>query len=335
MVHSIEVFLQPPSPKQSREFKLPPINTLYSLSLDGDVVQQQHLPTVCLTDQHNQHNTVFDANDSHKLNTLEPTPCLSIITSPVSNSSSPHFGMASPSLSSVSALSPLISPIVESSLLLAPPDMMSFRRCRSVSNESSPSSSPSYNYRSLSEPPAFELLPPSTLQEEKGKGKQSDGESVINFNDHPLFGPKRKRGRPPNTSRPESTADNHWTFIKPTVWDVKNKSFEQRNKRHVGKVNIPTISSSTSSSVENVLNTFTSTNMDMALSIPKKKRGRKPKKQLAGNSCFVWKDLTAPRGANKKRIIRLEKLTDRSLLPATLPIPKCSRQPEKEEGEKN
>ena len=51
------------------------------------------------------------------------------------------------------------------------------------------------------------------------------------------------------------------------------------------------------------INTFTSTNMDMALSIPKKKRGRKPKKQMAGNSCFVWRDLTAPRGANKKSLL--------------------------------
>ncbi|KAI9261475.1 hypothetical protein BDA99DRAFT_511455 [Phascolomyces articulosus] len=49
------------------------------------------------------------------------------------------------------------------------------------------------------------------------------------------------------------------------------------------------------------LNTFTSTRMDSTLSIPKKKRGRKPKVQLAGNSCFVWRDLTARRGANRKR----------------------------------
>jgi hypothetical protein len=46
-------------------------------------------------------------------------------------------------------------------------------------------------------------------------------------------------------------------------------------------------------------NTFTSTRMDTTLTMPKKKRGRKPKTQLAGNSCFVWRDLTARRGANR------------------------------------
>ncbi|KAG0734915.1 hypothetical protein G6F57_003737 [Rhizopus arrhizus] len=340
MVHSIEVFLQPPSPKQSKEYKLPSINTLYSLSLDADEIQRQQLPTVCLTDQQNNHHTTTDASDNRKLNTLEPHPCLTIITSPISNSSSPRISISSPSLSSVSAISPLISPIADGSSLLAPPDMMSFRRCRSVSNNSSPSCSPSYNYRSLSEPPAFDLIPssPTSATEEddeiespKEKGKQPDylsPNSPINFNNHPLFGPKRKRGRPPNTSRPESQTDNHWTFIKPTVWDVKNKSFDIRNRKHQNDYshnnNNNTLHAPSSSTTENnVINTFTSTNMDMTLSIPKKKRGRKPKKQLAGNSCFVWKDLTAPRGANKKRMIRLEKLTDnRSLLPATMPIPR-------------
>lgn len=47
--------------------------------------------------------------------------------------------------------------------------------------------------------------------------------------------------------------------------------------------------------------TFTSTRMDNTLTMPKKKRGRKPKVQLAGNSCFVWRDLTARRGPNRKK----------------------------------
>ncbi|KAI8076504.1 uncharacterized protein B0P05DRAFT_546126 [Gilbertella persicaria] len=37
---------------------------------------------------------------------------------------------------------------------------------------------------------------------------------------------------------------------------------------------------------------FTNSNMDIMLHMPRKKRGRKPKTHLVGNSCFVWKDLT-------------------------------------------
>lgn len=78
-----------------------------------------------------------------------------------------------------------------------------------------------------------------------------------------LFGPKRKRGRPASTTQPRR--DNQFTFIQPTVWDV-NHQLQYKN------------SSGT----------------------PKKKRGRKPKQQFSGNSCFVWKDLTAPRSPNKR-----------------------------------
>ncbi|ORE08648.1 hypothetical protein BCV72DRAFT_224554 [Rhizopus microsporus var. microsporus] len=287
MSNSIQVYLHPPSPK---ECKLPSIDSLYDLN---EPIKNDQLPIVCLTTD----------DQTKKLNTLEPQPHLTILTSP---------SLSSPS-SALSPISPLLSPI-EHNNLLAPPlptssssstiSASSFRRCRSASsNTSSPTCSPSYSFRSLSEPPTLDL----EKEEEE-------------YN--PLFGPKRKRGRPPNTSRPESqTTDNaHWTFIKPTVWDVKNKNFELRNQKHQ--------SIRPSFTDNNAISTFTSTNMDMTLSIPKKKRGRKPKKQLAGNSCFVWKDLTAPRGANKKRLLRLEKLAEsRTILPATVPIPRLPRQP--------
>ncbi|RCH85423.1 hypothetical protein CU097_001819 [Rhizopus azygosporus] len=263
MSNSIQVYLHPPSPK---ECKLPSIDSIYDLN---EPIKNDQLPIVCLTTD----------DQTKKLNTLEPQPHLTILTSPSLSSHS----------SALSPISPLLSPI-EHNNLLAPPlptsssstiSASSFRRCRSASsNTSSPTCSPSYSFRSL------------------------------------------KRGRPPNTSRPESqTTDNaNWTFIKPTVWDVKNKNFELRNQKHQ--------SIRPSFTDNNAISTFTSTNMDMTLSIPKKKRGRKPKKQLAGNSCFVWKDLTAPRGANKKRLLRLEKLAEsRTILPATVPIPRLPRQP--------
>jgi hypothetical protein len=78
-----------------------------------------------------------------------------------------------------------------------------------------------------------------------------------------IFGPKRRRGRPRNTTQPAK--QNDFTFIQPTVWDVNHQIQPKK-----------------------------------ASDIPKKKRGRKPKQQFTGNSCFVWKDLTSPRSPNKK-----------------------------------
>ncbi|KAG0173228.1 hypothetical protein DFQ28_011645 [Apophysomyces sp. BC1034] len=125
--------------------------------------------------------------------------------------------------------------------------------------------------------------------------------------------PKRKRGRPSNASR--QVQRDSWTFVTPTVWDVKRRDITDDEEK---------MSSTSSTGAphddgqivllwpsdnededrcerESTLNTFTSTRMDATLSMPKKKRGRKPKMQLAGNSCFVWRDLTARRGANRKK----------------------------------
>ncbi|KAI9283224.1 hypothetical protein BY458DRAFT_486072 [Sporodiniella umbellata] len=254
MIHSIEVFLQPPSPKQTKTLKLPPIDTLCSFSLDPQTQTVRSPSTL----SHDSWVGLYKKQYVPKLDILEPN----LARSPRPGSPSPLLGiMSSPPLSSItSTMSPFLSPTESNSSLLMPPEATSARRCLLT-----PDNALSPSCRFLSEPPAFEPLPPAECPS------------------HPLFGPKRKRGRPPNTSRPESSADQpNWTFMVPTVWDVKKKD--------------PSIP----------ITAFTSTRLDMTLSIPKKKRGRKPKKQLAGNSCFVWKDLTAPRGANKKRMISLE-----------------------------
>jgi hypothetical protein len=101
--------------------------------------------------------------------------------------------------------------------------------------------------------------------------------------------------------------------VPPTVWDVKRTDRPDPIESSVSTNSTSTISSAatTTTNMNNnggmlVLwpeidqqNTFTSTRMDTTLTMPKKKRGRKPKTQLAGNSCFVWRDLTARRGANR------------------------------------
>ncbi|KAI7897699.1 uncharacterized protein BX663DRAFT_527252 [Cokeromyces recurvatus] len=312
MVHNtIEVFLQPPSPTMNNACKLPPVKSL--LPLDDDQQQQQSLPSIRLTDDDPIINRKETSNSSNnKLDTIEPTfNSLSISTSPYQ---SPLMSFSSPSsaTSSISG-SPLISPLQDSPFLLPPPDTSSLRRCRSISNASntsSPITSPytHFTFRSLSEPPTLDL-PPTITDDDDEEEVNKNNSLVITTtqsedNYHPIFGPKRKRGRPPNATRPEVQGDSNWTFVKPTVWDVKHQQPNPIQREHNNNNNTPSYRKPENTTVmTNNLNTFMTTNMDMALSIPKKKRGRKPKKQLVGNSCFVWRDLTAPRGANKKTLL--------------------------------
>lgn len=110
---------------------------------------------------------------------------------------------------------------------------------------------------------------------------------VLSESGHPIL--KRRRGRPPNIREP--TLEGGWTFLTPTVWDVN----------HPQPGSIPATLPSTADSVMNgSMAAFTSSNMDTVLQMPRKKRGRKPKTHVAGNSCFVWKDITAARRSTKE-----------------------------------
>ncbi|KAI7884930.1 hypothetical protein K492DRAFT_173065 [Lichtheimia hyalospora FSU 10163] len=138
---------------------------------------------------------------------------------------------------------------------------------------------------------------------------------------------RRRRGRPPNATR--HPRDNNWTFVTPTVWEVRRSpspilpssqptatatcidSSSSREHSPTSQHDITVLqwpddpygrNNNNTASSEAFNSTFSSTNMDTPLSMPRKKRGRKPKMQLAGNSCFVWRDLTA-----KKRTHRIKK----------------------------
>ncbi|KAI8048351.1 uncharacterized protein B0P05DRAFT_564577 [Gilbertella persicaria] len=319
MVQSIEVYLQPPSPTINPICTLPSVKSLFSETMEEDErsiisehdqQQQQQLPSIRVTEDDTSHSE-YGSDHHHrrrlsfnnKLDAIEPQlDSLSISTSPYQQSPIMTFSSPSSTTSSIVG-SPLISPINDGPFLLPPPDSSTLRRCRSVSNSSitsSPTNSPytSFSFRSLSEPPTFSLPPSSTDEEDEGDDRNDNR----NEDCHPIFGPKRKRGRPPNASRPEVQADSNYTFVKPTVWDVGHKPQKQKQS------NNDTPQFLTENTVlSDGINTFTATNMNMALNIPKKKRGRKPKKQLEGNSCFVWRDLTAPRGANKKTLLSQKK----------------------------
>ncbi|KAI8876318.1 hypothetical protein K501DRAFT_288952 [Backusella circina FSU 941] len=141
----------------------------------------------------------------------------------------------------------------------------------SVSNSTSPSP-PS--------PPSPMLLdsevntPLLEAQPENFNESQSDEPAstqiIITEEGQPVL--KRRRGRPPSTKEPTSGG---WTFLTPTVWDVNSHLPYQSD------------SSETESIMNGSMAAFTSSSMDMVLDMPRKKRGRKPKTQIEGNSCFV------------------------------------------------
>ncbi|KAI8378181.1 hypothetical protein EDC96DRAFT_493855 [Choanephora cucurbitarum] len=92
---------------------------------------------------------------------------------------------------------------------------------------------------------------------------------------------KRKRGRPPTVQ-----LDGSWTFLAPTVWNIPISRTEHRDRQ---------TTDDSDTIMTSAMAAFTSSKMDMVLPMPHKKRGRKPKTHLVGNSCFVWKDLTLTR----------------------------------------
>ncbi|KAI8088751.1 uncharacterized protein BX664DRAFT_120244 [Halteromyces radiatus] len=101
---------------------------------------------------------------------------------------------------------------------------------------------------------------------------------------------KRRRGRPP--TRSPGYDEGGWTFLSPTVWDVTSTTLgPHQHERRTEHEDDGTMNESMAA--------FTSANMDTVLPMPKKKRGRKPKTHIEGNSCFVWKDISAARRTAK------------------------------------
>ncbi|KAI8371526.1 uncharacterized protein BYT42DRAFT_580580 [Radiomyces spectabilis] len=112
---------------------------------------------------------------------------------------------------------------------------------------------------------------------------------ILNEDGQPIL--KRRRGRPP--SQREPVWEGGWTFLTPTVWNVNSPKQ-------------PELSSSTTShpseaTMNGTMAAFTSSDMDTVLQVPRKKRGRKPKTHIEGNSCFVWRELTATRTVKVKK----------------------------------
>lgn len=370
----IEFKLHPPSPR--RPCTLPPVSSLLADVTTHAHLQQHQRASPSPPPQMPSPQLDYSSIPSIQLPEKEyPSLMLSIPYDPPSNSSSPTCSpLMSYQLLDTPQSSPGSSP---HPFLLPPPD--TFGRSRSLSNASTSSwssvatslavtapSSPIHSpERRLSDPsfmfphhdsyspphdqhqphqepyqrhqsasPSLssrQQLYPSVSTSSSSSSSATSGDPVV----------KRRRGRPPNTHR--QVQRDHWTFVTPTVWDVKHTQLPDHllDSPPDSTYSSPFISSdpissssesgTTTASMDSKngvmlvlwphddpnhtngpgggdpsdirynLNTFTSTRMDATLTMPKKKRGRKPKNQLAGNSCFVWRDLTARRGANRAK----------------------------------
>ncbi|KAF1801869.1 hypothetical protein V8B55DRAFT_1474686 [Mucor lusitanicus] len=132
-----------------------------------------------------------------------------------------------------------------------------------------------------------------------------DGETIL----------KRRRGRPPNAREPSE--EGGWTFLTPTVWDVKNQQSTQGGATQDVASNQPLAAPTTTTHGDVAV--FSSSNVqedhtNALLHMPRKKRGRKPKTQMAGNSCFVWKDISSTRRSTKAMMLAQQQQKERDHL---------------------
>ncbi|KAI8991190.1 hypothetical protein BDF20DRAFT_843220 [Mycotypha africana] len=141
--------------------------------------------------------------------------------------------------------------------------------------------------------------PSSAMKQHRTRSKSFDDSTINNSSK------KQKRKRQPESSE---TADKgvvcdppQYTFLTPTVLHNsdtrirRNKHFDRQRYHSAGGASSNIAPQNTITLTTNVVETtmmtaFTNSNMDTVLNMPSKKRGRKPKTCLVGNSCFLWKD---------------------------------------------
>ncbi|CAO3636863.1 unnamed protein product [Cunninghamella echinulata] len=230
---------------------------------------------------HNYYTTTTTATNTNNQSPSSPTP-------------SHHHERSFSSSSSISSTS---SSSNQSSQLLSPPSLSPPKIIISPSTSSSKinnNNNKRMNSSSQSNEKEEVPAPPPCTQ------------ILISPTGQPIL--KRRRGRPP--TRSPGYDEGGWTFLSPTVWDVNSSSSnngqqqsqnDQQQQQQQQQDNINQQKNHNHNEDEhggmmnNSMTAFTSSNMDTVLPMPKKKRGRKPKTYIEGNSCFVWKDITSRR----------------------------------------
>ncbi|CAO3621618.1 unnamed protein product [Mucor hiemalis] len=180
---------------------------------------------------------------------------------------------------------------------------VSFEDASCASIESSPSAEPLLQQQQQQQPSRRSNTTNNTVS------PIPNTQIVFDSSGQPIL--KRRRGRPPTCNN--NFEGGGWTFLTPTVWDI-HVSEEQKERELKADQEILLKSKQQQqqqqqqqlqlldeSNMNDSMNAFTNSNMDTILQMPRKKRGRKPKTHIAGNSCFVWKDLTSTRSSSKQQ----------------------------------
>ncbi|KAJ8663446.1 hypothetical protein O0I10_000685 [Lichtheimia ornata] len=197
-----------------------------------------------------------------------------------------------------------------------PPASPVMNTTSSSRNNSIASSSSNSNTLSLPSPamsPCQEKKQPSRSMRQQQQQQQSSTPAppstqiIISPTGQPIL--KRRRGRPPSNREPQQ--EGGWTFLTPTVWDVKqtatpvigtcasNVSSSTTTTPSSSSTNGTLPSAGENNDMQGSMAAFTSSTMETVLQMPRKKRGRKPKTHIEGNSCFVWRDLPCTRSPSR------------------------------------
>lgn len=232
---------------------------------------------------------------------LKRHPSISSVSSINSNYSSSSFN-TKPTLWHV--VSPSVSPMSPSaaSFPLSPPSLSSTALAASSFSprqEQQQQQQQQYQPGSPSPPPTPLISPPSppapvAIEQDHRPPLPPSTQIVMDEEGQPIL--KRRRGRPPSSR--ESSLEGGWTFLTPTVWDVKYQQ-QSQNGSVSEEPACPDQQEPTASVNNGEIAAFSSSGTETSLQTPRKKRGRKPKTHIVGNSCFVWKDISATRRSTK------------------------------------
>lgn len=199
-------------------------------------------------------------------------------------------------------------------LHVSPPPPVSPISNTSSSRNNSITSNSSSNMLSLPSPamsPCQEKKEPNRSmrqqQQQSSTPAPPSTQIIISPTGQPIL--KRRRGRPPSNREPQQ--EGGWTFLTPTVWDVKQTATPvigttcaSSSKGDNTSTTTPCSSANGTLTHENndmqgSMAAFTSSTMETVLQMPRKKRGRKPKTHIEGNPCFVWRDLPCTRSSSR------------------------------------
>ncbi|KAI7899016.1 uncharacterized protein BX663DRAFT_522857, partial [Cokeromyces recurvatus] len=220
----------------------------------------------------------------------------------------PMMIMMDKTLPETVVVSPLLSP-VDSYASSSPPPPSSLHSPTLTSSSSHDLSLPK---KSQPHPHAWPTLlprPPKRVREQQSIEDDPYPplppmtQIILSESGEPIL--KRRRGRPPIMTE----GNRICTFLTPTVWDVKHhhispllqtssSSHHVNSKRNNNNTMIMTFKTAAATAAATTTTTTTTTSsphsnlkIEASTTPPLKKRGRKSKHQMKGNSCFSWKDL--------------------------------------------